>query len=237
MNTYLDGRREPPRAAVALPRVRDRHRARDGRSDGPALLPPDRQRRRVHDPRDRESDRPRVDPSPRGLIYDRAGRPLVTNVPTFAVKLRPADLPLEFRPEVVDRLAALLRMDPAGHQRGDRQQSRARRSTSCGSPTTSTRTRPGSSPSRRRSCPASRSWSRPDASTPTGPLMSQILGYTGPVSAEQLDGPQGPGLPARRPARQGRRRVLVRDRPARRLRHRAGRAQRPRPEDAGPRDR
>src|SRR4029450_2362297 len=26
-------------------------------------------------------------PSTRGLIYDRAGRPLVTNVPTFAVKI------------------------------------------------------------------------------------------------------------------------------------------------------
>ena len=29
--------------------------------------------------------------SPRGVIYDRAGRALVTNVPTFVVKLRPSD--------------------------------------------------------------------------------------------------------------------------------------------------
>ncbi|MBI3747806.1 MAG: hypothetical protein HY262_03010, partial [Chloroflexi bacterium] len=41
-------------------------------------------------------------PAPRGLIYDRAGRALVTNVPTFAVKLRPADLPQDDRPQVVD---------------------------------------------------------------------------------------------------------------------------------------
>ena len=36
-------------------------------------------------------------PAPRGLIYDRSGRALVTNVATFVVKLRPSDLPLEQR--------------------------------------------------------------------------------------------------------------------------------------------
>ena len=51
-------------------------------------------------------------PSPRGLIYDRNGRALVTNIPTFAVKLRPTDLPVERRPEVVQRLAAMLKIDP-----------------------------------------------------------------------------------------------------------------------------
>src|SRR6185436_21030724 len=48
--------------------------------------------------------------APRGVIYDRNGRPLVSNVPTFVVKLRPGDLPLAERPAVVDRLAALLHM-------------------------------------------------------------------------------------------------------------------------------
>ena len=52
-------------------------------------------------------------PAPRGLIYDRNGRALVTNIPTFAVKLRPTDLPVERRPEVVQRLAAMLEIDPA----------------------------------------------------------------------------------------------------------------------------
>jgi penicillin-binding protein 2 len=47
-------------------------------------------------------------PSTRGLIYDRAGRPLVENVPTFTVRVRPADLPLSRRADVVERLAGLL---------------------------------------------------------------------------------------------------------------------------------
>ena len=51
--------------------------------------------------------------APRGLIYDRNGRPLVTNVPTYVVKLRPSDMTVEQRPVVVDRLAALLRMPAA----------------------------------------------------------------------------------------------------------------------------
>jgi len=52
-------------------------------------------------------------PSTRGLIYDRAGRPLVENVPTFTVRVRPADLPLSRRPGVVERLAGLLDTTPA----------------------------------------------------------------------------------------------------------------------------
>ena len=32
-------------------------------------------------------------PSQRGLIFDREGRPLVVNVPTWTVAVRPADLP------------------------------------------------------------------------------------------------------------------------------------------------
>jgi penicillin-binding protein 2 len=51
--------------------------------------------------------------APRGLIYDRKGKLLVTNVPSFTVKLRPADLPLDQRDGAVAQLAALLSMDPA----------------------------------------------------------------------------------------------------------------------------
>ena len=51
--------------------------------------------------------------SPRGVIYDRNGVPLVSNVPSYTVKIRPADLPEELRPGVVARLATLLNMDPA----------------------------------------------------------------------------------------------------------------------------
>src|SRR6185437_13377960 len=51
-------------------------------------------------------------PSTRGLVYDRNGRPLVSNVPSYTVKILPADLPLSQRADVVARLASLLNMDP-----------------------------------------------------------------------------------------------------------------------------
>jgi penicillin-binding protein 2 len=52
-------------------------------------------------------------PSSRGLIYDRNGVVLVKNVPTFAVKIRPVDLPEQRRDDVVARLSVLLGMDVA----------------------------------------------------------------------------------------------------------------------------
>jgi len=51
--------------------------------------------------------------STRGVIYDRSGLPLVSNVPSYTVKIRPADLPEGRRADVVARLAALLNMNPA----------------------------------------------------------------------------------------------------------------------------
>ena len=51
--------------------------------------------------------------APRGLIYDRAGNVLVTNVPSWTIKIRPADLPFSQRTEVVARLARLIGKDPA----------------------------------------------------------------------------------------------------------------------------
>jgi penicillin-binding protein 2 len=52
-------------------------------------------------------------PSTRGLVYDRAGRPLVVNEPSFAIKIRPADLPDPKRDSVVAQLSALLGIDAA----------------------------------------------------------------------------------------------------------------------------
>jgi penicillin-binding protein 2 len=46
--------------------------------------------------------------SVRGLIYDRAGRLLATNVASYVVTVTPADLPFPQRDRVVDRLAQLL---------------------------------------------------------------------------------------------------------------------------------
>ena len=49
-------------------------------------------------------------PAPRGLIYDRKGRLLVSNVATWAVRIVPADLPFSRRQDVAQRLGTLLGM-------------------------------------------------------------------------------------------------------------------------------
>ncbi len=123
--------------------------------------------------------------SPRGLIYDRNGRALVTNVATFAVKLRPSDLPLAQRPVVVERLAALLRMPAADINStidgnpgsnfdlvriaADVNESTARLISEAGADL----------PGVEVAVEARRQYT-------DGPLMSQVLGYTGPVSGDQL---------------------------------------------------
>jgi penicillin-binding protein 2 len=123
--------------------------------------------------------------SPRGLIYDRNGRVLVTNVPTFVVKLRPADLPLDQRAVVVERLAALLGMATAdinstidGNPGStfdlvriatDVNENTARLISEAGTDL----------PGVQVSVDARREYA-------DGPLMSQILGYTGPISSDQL---------------------------------------------------
>src|ERR687891_107818 len=48
--------------------------------------------------------------SARGLIYDRAGRQLAINIPSYVVRIRPADLPFNERDAVVSRLSTLLEM-------------------------------------------------------------------------------------------------------------------------------
>jgi penicillin-binding protein 2 len=52
-------------------------------------------------------------PSSRGLIYDRTGRLLVSNIASYSVRIRPADLPESERDQVVQTLASLVGMDPA----------------------------------------------------------------------------------------------------------------------------
>ncbi len=50
-------------------------------------------------------------PAPRGLIFDRTGQPLVTNIATFAVRITPANLPFSRRDDVSRRLGGLLGME------------------------------------------------------------------------------------------------------------------------------
>ncbi len=125
-------------------------------------------------------------PSSRGLIYDRTGKALVTNVPTFAVKIRPADLPEERRDEVVARLSGLVgtpiqdinaaidgnpgsRFDPVRVAQ-DVPKGTANLIAEAGFEL----------PGVEVVVEARRQYDE-------GPLLSQILGYTGPVSAEQLE--------------------------------------------------
>jgi penicillin-binding protein 2 len=123
--------------------------------------------------------------SPRGLIYDRNGRPLVTNVPTFVVKLRPSDMTLDQRPVVVDRLSALLGMPAADINStidgnpgstfdlvriaGDVDEPTARLISEAGPDL----------PGVEVDVEARRQYT-------DGPLMSQLLGYSAPFSGDQL---------------------------------------------------
>ncbi len=123
--------------------------------------------------------------SPRGLIQDRAGRVLVTNVPTFSVKLRPADLLQTERPQVVERLAALLGMEVA--------EINATIDSNPGSTFDLVRIA-GDVDERTARLIGEAGFELPGVAIVVearrqyayGPLLSQILGYTGPVSADQL---------------------------------------------------
>jgi penicillin-binding protein 2 len=56
-------------------------------------------------------------PPPRGVIFDRNGRQLVRNVPSFVVSVTPADLAVEQQATVAARLAKLLNMLPEDVER------------------------------------------------------------------------------------------------------------------------
>jgi len=131
-------------------------------------------------------------PSTRGVIYDRNGVPLVTNVPGYTVKIRPADLPEQRRAEVVDRLTALLGLTPA--------EINVAIDSNPGSRFDLVRIASDVDPNVANFISESRLdlpgvevvvESRRDYTT--GPLLSQVIGYTGPVSAQQLQGLKAQG--------------------------------------------
>jgi penicillin-binding protein 2 len=125
-------------------------------------------------------------PSTRGLIYDRQGRPLVVNVKTFAVKIRPVDLPEERRDEVVERLAALLSLSIADINAeidanpGSRFDL-VRIATDVPDATARLIAENGDD------LPGVEVAIETRRQYPEGALVSQILGYTGPVSPDQLE--------------------------------------------------
>jgi penicillin-binding protein 2 len=125
-------------------------------------------------------------PSSRGQIFDRKGRVLVKNVSTWAVKVRPVDLPEQRRDEVVAKLSALLSM-PAADINGaidgnpgsrfdlvriadDVPEATARLLSEAGD-----------------AMPGVEVVSEARRQYPEGPLVAQILGYTGPVAPNQLE--------------------------------------------------
>lgn len=124
-------------------------------------------------------------PAPRGLISDRNGRLLVTNVPTYSVKIRPADLPDTQRDAVVERLAALLGVDASEiHGTIDGNPGSAfdlvRIARDVDHATANLISEAGFElPGVEVVVEARREYT-------DGPLFSQLLGYTGPVAPEQL---------------------------------------------------
>lgn len=130
--------------------------------------------------------------STRGVVYDRNGLALVTNVPSYTVKLRPADLPEERRADVVQRLAALLNMDPADIN-------------------IAIDANPGSRfdlvriatdvdenvanfiAESRLDLPGTQIVVESRREYTTGALLSQVMGYTGPINRAELDALSGDG--------------------------------------------
>jgi penicillin-binding protein 2 len=131
-------------------------------------------------------------PSPRGLMYDRNGRLLVANVASYAVRIRPADLPFSEREAVVNRLGSLLGIDPAGiietldANPGSRFDSvRVAQDV----PETTARLIAESAPE----LPGVEVAVETRREYPEGSLLASIIGYTGPVDPETLGRLAGDG--------------------------------------------
>ncbi len=124
-------------------------------------------------------------PSTRGIVYDRNKKMLVRNVPTWAVKIRPADLPYPQRDAVVARLAELLDMKPSAIN--------LRIEGNVGSTFDLVRIKSDVPESTARLI-AEEGHKLPGVEVAVesrrdylyGPLLSQVLGYTGAIDATQL---------------------------------------------------
>jgi penicillin-binding protein 2 len=130
-------------------------------------------------------------PAPRGLIFDRAGRPVAVNVPSWTVKIRPADLPENRIGTLLNRVGRITGGDPT--------LMRQRLDAFRGSPFDLVPVQRGVS---REAAlvlgeeadelpgivveiePMRRYLDETGASS--GPLLSHILGYTGPVNRDEV---------------------------------------------------
>jgi penicillin-binding protein 2 len=130
-------------------------------------------------------------PAPRGLIFDRAGRPIAVSVPSWTVKVRPADLPAADRTRVLSRIAVL-----SGAERATL---RARLDAFSGSPFDLVPIQRGVSREaalligeEAEDLPGVVITVEPirqyldETGKPGGPLLSDVIGYTGPIDREEL---------------------------------------------------
>ena len=131
-------------------------------------------------------------PAPRGLIFDRTGRPVAVSVPSWTVKVRPADLPAADRSRVIGRIAALTGADRAAL--------RARLDAFSGSPFDLVPIQRGVSreaalligeeaadlPGVVVNVEPIRQY-LDETGKPGGQLLSHVIGYTGPIDRDELD--------------------------------------------------
>jgi penicillin-binding protein 2 len=135
-------------------------------------------------------------PSTRGVIFDRDGRALVSNTASYSVKIRPSDLPESRRTEVVNALAALVGMDPADIN--------VALDSNPGSRYDPVRVAQDVEPEvagfiaeSKAQLPGVEVVVETRRSYELGALVSQVLGYTGPISGEELAATSAPCCPTR----------------------------------------
>ena len=130
--------------------------------------------------------------APRGLIFDRDGRPLAVNTPSWTVKVRPADLPEARRAAILARVARVTGADAA--------QLRSRLDAFSGSPYDLVPIQRGVSrqaalilAEESEALPGVVAEVEPvrsyldETGAANGLLLSHVLGYTGPVARDDLE--------------------------------------------------
>ncbi len=131
-------------------------------------------------------------PSSRGLIVDRTGRSLVINVPSFSVKIRPADLPFSQRDQVVADLSRMLGMSSTAiNEAIDSNPGSAFDLVRIASDVPEDVARLISE--EHLALPGVQVVAEARRDYLDGPTLAQILGYTGPISPDQLRALQSQG--------------------------------------------
>lgn len=123
--------------------------------------------------------------SSRGIIYDRNGRELAINVPSYVAYIRPADLPLSQRDSVAARLATLLNLDQADIIAAvDKYASQRFELVRIASDISSDAARIIVEESR--NLPGVEIAIEDRREYEYGPLLAHVMGYVSPISADQL---------------------------------------------------